>query len=175
MALIVFLRGVNLARHKRFAPRVFAEDLAAWKVTSHGAAGSFIVRGTASAKSLRAEIVRRLPFPAEIMICSGAELLALVRSRPFGSGSPEKDVKGFVSILSKTSSRRPRLPLDYPNTPDWGVRLVRIAGRFVLSLYRRRASRSVYPNEVVEKVCGVAATTRGWNTVVTLCAALEKG
>ena len=45
MALVVFLRGVNVGGHKAFQPTVLARALAALDVKSIGAAGTFVVRG----------------------------------------------------------------------------------------------------------------------------------
>jgi hypothetical protein len=33
--------------------------------------------------------------------------------------------------------------------------------------------RLIYPNEVIEKHFGIAATTRNWNTVEAICAVLK--
>jgi hypothetical protein len=43
----------------------------------------------------------------------------------------------------------------------------------VTSLWRRREGRFIYPNEVVEKLFGVPATTRGWSTIGAIRKALE--
>lgn len=59
----------------------------------------------------------------------------------------------------------PRLPIERPRGRDWQVKVVRVAGRYALSLWRKRGSRFLYPNQVVEKELGVTATTRNWNTM----------
>jgi len=174
MALIVFLRGVNVGGHKRFRPSLFAKELTNFKVINHGAAGTFVVHGNIASKSLHHEILRRLPFEAEVMICTAEEVVDLVRSRPFGDKPPAKNVKWFVSILRNPPRTLPRLPIDRPMNDDWEVRIVRVTGRFAFSLWRRRGRTVVYPNEVVEKAFGVSATTRGWNTVTSVCKTLQR-
>lgn len=174
MALIVFLRGVNVGGRKRFKPSLFANALTRFKVVSHGAAGTFIVHGKIGSKALRDEILHRLPFEAEVMICTAEELIDLVHSKPFGDKPPAKDVKWFVSILRNPPRALPRLPIDCPMNDDWEVRVVRVTRRFALSLWRRRGRGIVYPNEVVENALGVSATTRGWNTVSSVCNALQR-
>jgi uncharacterized protein (DUF1697 family) len=57
---------------------------------------------------------------------------------------------------------------------SWGVRVIAVEGLFALSLWRRLEGETmVYPNAVVEKKFGVAATTRSWNTMEAVAAILE--
>jgi len=49
-------------------------------VLNVGAAGTFVVRAKVSRTTLRAEILRRLRFQTELMICDGRDLTALVRA-----------------------------------------------------------------------------------------------
>ncbi len=44
MALIVFLRGVNVGGHRTFRPSMLARELSDYDVVNVGAAGTFIVR-----------------------------------------------------------------------------------------------------------------------------------
>ena len=44
MALIVFLRGVNVGGHRTFRPSTLARELSDYDVVSVGAAGTFVVR-----------------------------------------------------------------------------------------------------------------------------------
>ena len=44
MALVVFLRGVNVGGHKTFRPAALARELAALDLVNVGAAGTFVVR-----------------------------------------------------------------------------------------------------------------------------------
>ncbi|MBI3694456.1 MAG: hypothetical protein HY238_06415, partial [Acidobacteria bacterium] len=46
MALVVFMRGVNVGGHKAFQPSVLARELAAFDVVNVGAAGTFVIRKT---------------------------------------------------------------------------------------------------------------------------------
>lgn len=173
MALVVFMRGVNVGGHKTFRPSELVKKLDPLKVVNHGAAGTFIVHGKIGAKALRKEILRLLPFEAELMICPAEELLDLVRSEPFAAEPPGEEVKRFVSVLANPPRKPPRLPIERPGKADWEVRVVVVSGRFALSLWRRGRRNSLYPNEVVEKEFGVAATTRAWTTITSLCLAVS--
>jgi uncharacterized protein (DUF1697 family) len=170
MASVVFFRAVNVGGHQKFRPGVLAKELAPFGVVNLGAAGTFVVREEVSQAKLRTEILRRLPFQPELMICPARDVLALVRGNWLGDAPTGKDVGRFVSVLSKAPRAHPPLPLEQPAGAKWEIRLVALTGRFVLSL--RRLGQT-YSNAVVEKHFGVSATTRNWNTIETIRDILE--
>jgi uncharacterized protein (DUF1697 family) len=172
MAWVVFLRGVNVGGHKAFRPSVVAKDLAELDVVNVGAAGTFVVRKPISSTDLRAELNRRLPFAAELMICRAREVSDL-GSDAFPVSRSDKDVTRFVSVLAKRPRTLPRLPVRQPAVDNWQVNVVGLRRIFVLSLHRRVGRTLVYPNEVVERLFGVSATTRNWNTVCAICDLLK--
>jgi uncharacterized protein (DUF1697 family) len=88
MALVVFLRGVNVGRHKRFLPAQLARDVAEFDVVNVGAAGTFVVRAPAAPLAIRAAISRQLAFDAAMVIVTGRGLLAFVATEPFGRRPP---------------------------------------------------------------------------------------
>jgi uncharacterized protein (DUF1697 family) len=150
---------------------VLAKQLAGFDVVNVGAAGTFVVRGNVSQARLRDEILRRLPFRPELMICPARDMLAAARDRQFQVAPGGKDIGRFVSVLPKAPRSLPPLPIEQPAGARWEVRIVAVAGRFVLS---HRRTGQTYPNAVVEKHFGLPATTRNWNTLETICGILEK-
>ena len=104
MALVVLLRGVNVGGHRTFRPTMLAERLKHLDAVNIGAAGTFVVRQPVTRTELRAELVRRLPFDAEIMICQGREIVRLTSQHPFAHLPELPDLVRFVSVLSE----RPR-------------------------------------------------------------------
>ncbi len=174
MALVVFLRAVNVGGHQTFRPSIVAKELAHLGVVNIGAAGTLVVRGTISQTLLRAEILRRLSFEPELMICPARDLIELARREPFRDAPAAKDVRRFVSVTQKPSRTPPHLPLEQPAGNQWQVKLIAIFGRFVLSLWRRQGRAIVYPNAVVERHLGIPATTRSWNTVSAISDVLAK-
>jgi len=99
------------------------------------------------------------------------DVIDLVKSKPFGK-KLARNMKGFVSIIEHPLAEPPDLPVDQPKG-DWGVRVIAVEGRFAMSLWRRLEGETmVYPNAVVEKKFGVAATTRSWNTIETVAKVL---
>ena len=154
--------------------RVLDAPYAEGEVVNVGAAGTFVVRKAVSQAKLRAELNRRLPFKAELMICPGGDLQNLVWTDPFAGQPSPKGAKRFVTILAKRPRTLPRLPILRPDGGAWQVKVVGVTGKFAVSLWRRLGRSIVYPNEVVEKALGVPATTRNWSTIEAIRDILEE-
>src|SRR5262249_17394796 len=99
MALIVFLRGINVGGHRTVRPSMLARDLAAHDVVNVGAAGTLVVRKPGSRSKFLAELRRKLPFEAEIASCDASDLIQLEMENPFRAEPSRPDVVRFVSIL----------------------------------------------------------------------------
>ncbi|MGH9369116.1 MAG: DUF1697 domain-containing protein [Thermoanaerobaculia bacterium] len=173
LASIVFLRGVNVGGHKAFRPSTLVRELAALRVASVGAAGTFVVRAQASPTQVRARFLKALPFEARVIVCPARDLAELVVADPFSASSADAADGKFISVLEAPPRRPPPLPLYAPAGEDWQVGVIAVRGRFVASLLRRVGRSLLYPNEVVEKHFGVAATTRGWQTILKVCETLK--
>jgi uncharacterized protein (DUF1697 family) len=167
MALIVFLRGVNVGGHRTFRPSILARELSDYDVINVGAAGTFIVRKPGQRAEFRAELLRRLPFEAEVVICDGRDLIRLEVDNPFGTEPSGPDVVRFVSILSRTGGLRAKLPVLFPPEGDWLVRVIASRKQFVFGMYRRHMKTIGYLGQV-DKLFGVPATTRNWNTILAI-------
>jgi uncharacterized protein (DUF1697 family) len=174
MALIVFLRGVNVGGHRRFRPSVLARELSAYDVVNVGAAGTFVVRKPASREAFRVALIRQLPFDATVAMCDGRDLLRIETANPFGAVRVPKDVVRFVSVLSKAGAVRAKLPVAWPSQSRWLVRVIATDGRFVFGMYRRHMKTIGYLGQI-DKLYGVPATTRNWNTIVAVARILKGG
>lgn len=172
MALIVFLRGVNVGGHRTFRPSVLAGELRAYDVVNVGAAGTFIVRKPVSRAKFRAALLRKLPFEAEVALCDGRDLVRLERENPFGTKASRPDVVRFVSILSKAGRLRASIPVAFPPEGKWFVRVVASKGRFVFGEYRRHMKTIGYLGRI-DKLFGAPATIRNWNTIVGIVRLLK--
>ena len=168
MAAVVFMRGVNVGGHRPFRPAAFAQELSAFDVVNIGAAGTFIVYKSVRQATLRAEVLRRLPFKVEFMICRARDVVDLASADPFPPEASVKGVRRFVSVLARRPPTMPRFPFSHPAGGAWQVKVVGLRGRFALSLLRLTGTAGVYPNEVVEKELGIPATTRNWNTIAKI-------
>jgi uncharacterized protein (DUF1697 family) len=167
VALVVFLKGVNVGGHRTFRPSLLARALERFGAVNVGAAGTFVITAAVGRPTLRAEMLRRLPFEADLMICGGSDILRLVSGNPFGSRSPEPGVVRFVSVLARRRPPAARIPLTMPADGAWCLKVLACEGRFVLGLYRREMRAIGYLGRL-EKIFGVPVTTRNWNTILTI-------
>ena len=173
MALVAFLRGVNVGGHRTFQPSILAKELAAYDVVNVGAAGTFVVRKTISQTTLRAEILRRLPFPAEVMICRGSDIIDVASSDQFEKEASGPDIVRFVSVLTKRPRVLPALPLSLPPDKEWLLKIVAVHGRFAFGMYRR-VPQTIAQFSKLDKRLGVSATTRNFNTFIAIAKILKR-
>lgn len=172
MAIVVFLRGVNVGGHRRFRPSILARELSEFEVVNVGAAGTFVVRRPGSRAKFRSELLERLPFEAEIVFCDGRDLVRLEMENPFATKPARPDVVRFVSILSKPGRAKPSLPFTLPPDGDWLLRVIASKNRFVFGEYRRHMKTIGYLGQI-DKLFGVPATTRNWNTILSIVRILK--
>jgi uncharacterized protein (DUF1697 family) len=173
MALVVFLKGVNVGGHRRFRPSVLARELRKYAVVNVGAAGTFVVMKPIGRAKLRCELLRRLPFVTEIIICSAREIISLADAAPFAGRLFGADIVRFVSVLARRPRWPPDIPFSLPAGGDWLVKLIELRGRFALGLYRRQM-RTIGALGQLEKRLGGAATTRNWNTIMQIVGILSR-
>jgi uncharacterized protein (DUF1697 family) len=172
MALVVFLRGVNVGGHRTFRPSVLARELSGYDVVNVGAAGTFVVRKPVSRAKFRTALLRKLPFQAHIVLCEGRDLMRLETENPFGTQLSPPDVVRFVSILAKAGGVRASLPVTFPSGGEWLVRVIASQGQFVFGMYRRHMRTIGYLGQI-DKLYGVPATTRNWNTMIAIMRILK--
>jgi uncharacterized protein (DUF1697 family) len=172
MALIVFLRGVNVGGHRIFRPSILAKELSDYDVVNVGAAGTFIVRRPGLRGEFRAALLRKLPFEAKVVLCEGRNLIRLETENPFGTEPSGPDIVRFVSILARAGGLRATLPVAFPPDGEWLVRVIASDQQFVFGMYRRHMKTIGYLGQV-DKLFGVTATTRNWNTILKVVRLLK--
>ena len=172
MALVVFLQGVNVGGHRTFRPSVLARELSAYGVVNVGAAGTFVVRKPGPPAKFRAELLRKLPFKAEVVLCDGRDLIRMEMENPFGTESSRPHIVRFVSILSKADRGLASIPCTLPPCGEWFVRVIASKNRFVFGVYRRHMKTIGYLGQI-DKLFGVPATTRNWNTIMAIVRILK--
>jgi len=171
MALVVFLRGVNVGGHKTFRPAALAKELKALDVVNIGAAGTFVIRKPPTRTELRSELKRRLPFETEVMICDGRDIAKLMTGDHF-AGEPEApDLVRFVSVLGQRSGSRLQMPITFPPEGKWLLRVHAMQDQFVFGAYRRDVKAIGYLGKL-DKMFGCPATTRNWNTIAAIAKVL---
>lgn len=171
MALVVFLRGINVGGQRAFRPSVLAQQMKHYDVVNIGAAGTFVVRKRISQAKLRAELRRRLPFEADVMICEGRDLINATATAPFADQPVRSDVIRFVSVLARRPRSLPHIPLRLPTAGVWGLKVLSVEGRFLFGVYRRQMKAIGFLG-ALDKLFGSRATTRSWSTINAIVRAL---
>ena len=164
MRRVVFLRGVNVGKANRCQPAVIASQLSKLGVINIGAVGTFVVREDVSESALRAAIAKKLTFKCEIMICPARDIIKLASKDPFVGQPSGTDITRFVSVAAKRIAKPPSVPFNLPSEDEWLLRVIAIREKFILGLYRRQMKAIGYLGRI-EKLLGVPATTRNWNTI----------
>ena len=171
MALVVLLRGVNVGGHRTFRPTTLAEQLKHLDAVNIGAAGTFVIRRPVTREQLRAELARRLPFATEIMICEGRKIVGLLSQNHFAEQPVRPDVVRFVSVLSERPRSSPPMPMSFPSSGKWLLKILARDNRFVFGVYRRHMKVISYLG-TFDRLFGVPATTRNWNTITAIARVL---
>lgn len=171
MALVVLLRGVNVGGHRTLRPSTLAEQLKHLDAVNIGAAGTFVIRRPVTLTQLRAELERRLPFDAEIMICQGREIVRLMSTRHFADQPVRSEIVRFVSVLSQRPRSAPPMPMSLPSSGKWLLKILARDNRFVFGVYRRHMKVISYLG-TIDRLFGVPVTTRNWNTITAIARVL---
>jgi len=169
---VVLLRGVNVGGHRTFRPSTLAEQLKHLDAVNIGAAGTFVIRRPVTQAQLRAELTRRLPFDAEIMICQGRDIRRLMSQNHFADHPARPDITRFVTVLSKRPRSALSMPMTFPTSGKWLLKILATDNRFVFGVYRRHMKVIGYLG-TFDKLFGVSATTRNWNTIAAIARVLR--
>jgi uncharacterized protein (DUF1697 family) len=172
VALVVLLRGVNVGGHRSFRPTALAAQLKHLDAVNIGAAGTLVIRRPITRTQLRVELARRLPFDAEIVICQGRELISAMSRNHLARQPVRPDIVRFVSVLSRRPRSAPPIPMNIPSSGSWLLKIVARDDRFVFGVYRRHMKVIGYLGRL-DRLFGVPATTRSWNTVTAIARALR--
>lgn len=173
MALVAFLKGVNVGGHRTFRPSILANQLREYGAVNIGAAGTFVVTKPVSQTRLRDELLQRLPFDAHVMICTGKELMAAVSGHPFAGQPSGHDIIHFVSVLAKHPRAVPALPILIPDEGRWVLKVLSIHHRFVFGLYRREM-KAIRCFGELDKLLGTPGAIRNWNTIGAILKVLKE-
>lgn len=172
MALVVFLRGVNVGGHRTFRPSKLAETLAHLGAVNIGAAGTLVLRHRMTQAQARTEVARKLPFVAEIVVCEGRDIASLISKNPFEGRSVRPGFVRFVSVLSQRPRSRPSIPMRIPSSGQWQVKILTRRNRFVIGIYRRHM-KAIGVLGALDRLYGVPVTTRNWNTIASIARVLR--
>ena len=167
------MRAANVGGTNVFRPAQLASRLKRLDLVNIGAAGTFVVRASASAADIRQAFAAALPFEPVLAIRPAREVVALVRAQPFQAVTLSKDLRGWIGVMTDRPRQQPALPHLMPAGPGWHFRLDTVTGRFAVGLLRRQPERQIYPGAAMEAAFGVPLTVRWWETFVKIAALLD--
>jgi hypothetical protein len=166
---------VNVGGHRTFQPATLARQLKHLDAVNIGAAGTFVIRQRVTRAQLRAEMVSRLPFNTEIMICEGREVVRVMSHGCFADQPVRPDIVRFVSVLSRRPRSVPPMPMSFPSSGTWLLKILARDNRFVFGVYRRHMKVIGYLGGF-DRLFGVPVTTRNWKTMTAIAGLLgEEG
>jgi uncharacterized protein (DUF1697 family) len=172
MALVVFLRGVNVGGHRSFRPTKLAEALKHLGAVNIGAAGTLVLRQPMTQAHARTEVARKLPFVSEIVVCQGRDIASLISKNPFEGQSLRGGVVRFVTVLSRRPRLTPSTPMRFPASGQWLMKILAKRNRFVIGMYRRHM-KVIGLLGALDRLYGVPVTTRNWNTIAAIAKVLR--
>ena len=172
MALVVFLRGVNVGGHRTFRPTKLAEALKHLGAVNIGAAGTLVIRQPMTQAEARAEVARNLSFFTEIVVCQGRDIASLISRNPFEGQPMRGGIVRFVSVLSQRPRLTPSTPMRFPSSGQWLMKILTRRNRFIIGMYRRHMKVIGFLG-ALDRLYGVPVTTRNWNTIAAIAKAIR--
>jgi uncharacterized protein (DUF1697 family) len=171
MRYVALLRGINVGGHKMVPMarlRVLLAELGYRDVVTHLQSGNAVISADGPAAALEQDIAEavaaRLGVSCAVMVRTGAQLAAAVSVNPLG-GAPENPSRYFVAFLSTPPAAAKLAALDGVSfEPDtlW------VRGSEAYLWCPAGAAQTKLTGAAVEKLLGVSATARNWNTVTRL-------
>ena len=172
---VALLRGVNVGGHRLIKMPELQRMFAAMgfnRVRTYIQSGNVVfapVEADESLEALRprieAEIAARFGFPVTVVLRTAAELERIIAACPFTADALVEGENLYLALLADAPSPH---AVERLLASESGSDEFRIMGREVYLLYRRSARDTLLTNAFLERVLGVAATTRNWRTVRTL-------
>jgi len=164
VALVVFLRGINVGGHRTFRPTELAEALKHLGAVNIGAAGTLVIRKQMTQAQARAEVA----------VCRGRDIASLISRDPFEGQAVRPGVVRFVSVLSQRPRLTPSTPMRFPPSGPWLMKILARRNRFVIGMYRRHM-KVIGLLGALDRLYGVSVTTRNWNTIAAIAKVLRNG
>ena len=180
---IALLRGVNIGGNtlKMERLRTICGDLGFQNIRTYVQSGNVVFEadrtGPACASALEKKLAGETRLPVTVIVRTPAELKKVLCNNPFPEAAPKaaessKTIKSpapfalYVAFLAAAPTKDALRKLDGLNT---GQDRFRVAGKEIYLCYAHGYGNSKMTNNLFEKVLGVRATTRNWNTVTKLC------
>src|SRR5579859_6821661 len=172
---VALLRGINVGGHRPIKMLELQRMCAAMgfgQVRTYIQSGNVVFTSLESDESpealrqrIEAEIAARFGFPVTVVLRTAAELERIIAGCPFAADALAEGENLYLALLAGAPSPQ---AVERLRASESGSDEFRIMGREVYLLYRRSARDTLLTNAFIERVLGVAATTRNWRTMRTL-------
>ena len=170
LTLFAFLRGINVGGKNIIRMDELAEaflSLGFTHVKTYIQSGNIRFQAYESNiasinERIKIQLKRIFGYEGTVMLRTLEEMIFLLKSNPFREIVNDKKVKFYVSFLYEKPSNVPVLPLVSEKD---GMEVFYICGKEAFILSREVKGSYGFPNNFIEKVLGIPATTRNWNTI----------
>ena len=105
------------------------------------------------------------------MICQGREIVRLMSQNHFADQPLRPDIVRFVSVLSKRPHSSPSMPMSFPSSGKWLLKILARDHQFIVGVYRRHMKVISYLG-TLDRLFGVPVTTRNLNTITAIARVL---
>ena len=174
MTYVAFIRAINVAGHasvRMSDAREAFEAAGCRHVTTVIQSGNILFECSARDVTSRLGAVRKRLADArvgepDILWRSVEELERIVSQAPFTTRDAGPTVKLYVAFLARQPRAKPRLPVRLPKEE---LEAVSMTDREVFIVSRRKKNGFFgFPNNFIEDVLDVPATTRNWSTITRI-------
>jgi len=167
---IAFLRGINVSGKKVIKMENLNQifiSLGFVDIKTFIQSGNVVFSAKESDPNLLSEVIEenlfiKLGYKVTVLLRTKQEVENLIKQNPFKKYDNLGNVKYYVTFLRKKPVMLPELPIISPNK-DIEVFKINNLDAFCISHFVK--GRFGFPNNYVEKVLGIPATTRNWTTV----------
>lgn len=177
---VALLRGINVGGQrpvKMAELKHLFETLGYRNVRTYIQSGNVIFTSKEAEAPLRERLEREIAtafgFPVTVVVRTAEELAGVVTRCPYPTEALPEDASLYVALLAEAPSEKGVARLD---ACDVGPDECRLVGCDMYLLYRQSMRDTKLTNSLLERLRGVAATSRNWRTITTLtgmCAALK--
>jgi len=170
---IALLRGVNVGGNTLSMERLRAlgAELGLRNARTYVQSGNLVFEADRTAahwsETLEKALAGMSRLPVTVLVRTGTELAAAVERNPFLRENGVDSARLYVTFLSKAPAKPALAALQ---AIDAGADRLSHVGREVYLHCPAGYGRTKLNNNILERVLGVAATTRNWRTVTTLAA-----
>ncbi len=176
-AYISLLRGINVGGHNKVPMerlRALCEAIGFEQVRTFIQSGNVVfeaAKGAELSLKLEKKILAEFGFPVSVVTRTAAELGKAIAANPFVKESKAEPAKVHIAFLSQAPKAEAVKKLETLATK---TEQLRHSGHEIYLYYRDGMGKAKLTGSVIERVLGVAATARNWNTVTKLYEMAQK-